>query len=147
MQPMTIFPRPSKRSDAHRRAARISAAHRRRLRGLVILAAACAAILLAGIVVAQASRHYDLACRGVLDSGGGYRVTPSQQFALVDATGQPIAGISQSNRFGVYGGYIHPYKPAPSPSPEPPPDPPPAFANKLTLPFISQTMRVVRGGC
>lgn len=115
----------------------------RRRRTLAILVTVCAAVLLAGVVVAQASENYDLACRGVLNSGGGYRITPSNSFAIIDAIGQPIAGISQNSTYGVYGGYVHPFEPAQSPPKPPPPD----LGNELNLPFLAKAGRIIRGGC
>lgn len=104
-----------------------------------------AALMTTGVALAQSSAAYDLACRGVLDGGGGQLTAPSGNYGVIGAIGQSPAGESRSTNYGVRGGYVQP-------------DSPPAATTAVTLavgdqiertllPFLGRVVRVVRGGC
>lgn len=82
---------------------------RRAWRAALILVAACLALSLVGVAAAQSARNFDLACRGALTVAGGVRTAPNGTLGLVDAVGQPGAGLSASPNFGVAGGFVQPY--------------------------------------
>ncbi|HXF62230.1 MAG TPA: hypothetical protein VNK95_11475 [Caldilineaceae bacterium] len=86
----------------------LSRGRRGRRRMVVLAAAVCVSLLLAGVAAAQVSQNFDLACRGVLDSAGSYRLYPNNALGLVDAVGQAGAGRSASSSYGLRAGYLQP---------------------------------------
>lgn len=81
---------------------------RGRRRMVALLAVVCVSLLLTGVAVAQSSLNFDLACRGVLDSAGSYRLYLNNTIGLVDAVGQTGAGRSTSSNYGLRAGYLQP---------------------------------------
>lgn len=104
-------------------------------------------LLGSGIAYAQRSFAFDLACRGVLTSGGGVNVYPSTNVLMVGALGQPVAGASQGPTVGVYGGYLHSNRTPVTTSSDTLQLAPNDVETTVSLPFISSFIRVIRGGC
>lgn len=113
----------------------------------LLLVVALLVLVGGGIAAAQSSFAFDLACRGVLTSGGGVNVYPSNNARMVGALGQSLAGSSQGPTVGVHGGYLHSVQPAMTTLTAAPATAPEQLNNTLSLPFISSFIRVIRGGC
>ena len=124
-----------------------SADRRAPLRLAAVALIALAALLTTGVALAQSSAAYDLACRGVLDGGGGQLTAPSGNFGVVGAIGQSPAGESRSPNYGVRGGYVQPGSP---PAAATVPTARIAVGDQIErnlLPFLGRVVRTVRGGC
>jgi hypothetical protein len=125
----------------HLHHARLDGAHTRR--ASVLMLVATLALLLAGVAVAQSSANFDLACRGTLDVAGTLRTSDSGSFSVIDAVGQPGAGISSSANFGVNAGYVQPY----SIQGQANQSAAPAAVeqnNRLNMPYIARIVQVIR---
>jgi hypothetical protein len=112
------------------------------LLALIILAA----LATTGVALAQSSVAYDLACRGVLDSGGGQSTGTGGNVGVIGAIGQSPAGAARSTNYGVRGGYIQPSSP-PAVAAAPAMIAADSQTGRTLLPFLGKVMRVVRGGC
>lgn len=76
-------------------------------RTTALLLVALAAVLTTGVVMAQSSFSYDLACRSQYTAAGGVAV--SGAFGLNAAAGLPAVGTTQGATYGLRSGYLPGY--------------------------------------
>jgi hypothetical protein len=108
-------------------------------------------LLTSGVVMAQSSFGYDLACRSHYTAAGGRAV--SATYGLNAAAGLPAVGTTQATTYGLRSGYLAGYPVA---------APVAATANAsattvapqanaaiadLWLPILRSSVRIIRGGC
>lgn len=142
--------------DSLRDSLRGQPAHRRRTWRATVLTVAALATLLtllltSGVVMAQSSFGYDLACRSHYTAAGGRAV--SATYGLNAAAGLPAVGTTQATTYGLRSGYLAGYPVA---------APVAATANAsattvapqanaaiadLWLPILRSSVRIIRGGC
>ncbi len=129
----------------------------RRGRSLVIALVTMLTLLSAAVAIGQVSQDYDLACRGLVASGGG--VTSSGNFAVIGALGIPFAPPKNSDTaptyavrsadFAVRGGFLPGYPNGQSAGIADT-GTTPTNSEQATvqhLPLIFKMRRIIRGGC
>lgn len=150
--------------DSLRDSLRGQPAHRRRTWRATVLTVAALATLLtllltSGVVMAQSSFGYDLACRSHYTAAGGRAV--SATYGLNAAAGLPAVGTTQATTYGLRSGYLAGYPVAASVAASVA-APVAATANAsattvapqanaaiadLWLPILRSSVRIIRGGC
>jgi hypothetical protein len=128
-------------------------------RTLIVGVLALLALLSATVAIGQSSNDFDLACRGILASGG--RVVESGDFAMTGTLGVPIVPPKdsataptyavRSNNYGVRAGFLPAYpngqRAAVAGTAQ---ESAPAYSEQQMvqrLPIIEKFVRIVRGGC
>ena len=129
----------------------------RRGRAAIITAVTLLALLSATVAIGQSSQDFDLACRGIIASGG--TVSSGGNFAVIDAFGIPFAPPQNSDTsptygirsadFAVRGGFLPGYPRGQSVTAATAGTAPTigSQTNVQRLPFIPNLRAIIRGGC
>lgn len=128
---------------------------RPRARALIVAIVALLALLSATVAIGQSSQDFDLACRGILASGG--TVSSGGSFAVIGAFGIPFAPPKnsdttptyavRSNDFAVRGGFLPGYPTGHNIAATGNAPTIDAQTNFQHLPWITKVGRIIRGGC